>query len=278
MKGAKQTTLREQVAVSGIGVHSGLPVTLTLHPADADTGIVFLRVDADGRPSARSAPTCAPSPPPNSRPCWATPRARCARPPSTCWRRCAGSASTTPSSRSTAPKCRSWTAARPLSSRRSIRPASTARALPRRFIKVLKPVRVAKGDAFGELRPYEHGFRVEAEIEFDHPLIGRQALALDVEPETFRREIARARTFGFMQDVAQAVERGLRARRLVREHAGGHRRPRAQPGRLALRRRVRAPQGARRDRRSGACRRAAARRLPVGPRRPQAQPCGAVAR
>ena len=39
MKGAKQTTLCEQVAVSGVGVHSGLPVSLTLHPADDDTGI-----------------------------------------------------------------------------------------------------------------------------------------------------------------------------------------------------------------------------------------------
>ena len=48
MKGAKQTTLRDQVAVSGIGVHSGSPVTLTLHPADDDTGIVFQRVSADG--------------------------------------------------------------------------------------------------------------------------------------------------------------------------------------------------------------------------------------
>ena len=48
MKGAKQTTLRDQIAVSGIGVHSGSPVTLTLHPADDDTGIVFQRVTADG--------------------------------------------------------------------------------------------------------------------------------------------------------------------------------------------------------------------------------------
>ena len=48
MKGAKQTTLRHQVAVSGIGVHSGLPVTLTLHPADDDSGIVFQRVAPDG--------------------------------------------------------------------------------------------------------------------------------------------------------------------------------------------------------------------------------------
>ena len=48
MKGAKQTTLRDHVAVSGIGVHSGSPVNLTLHPADDDTGIVFQRVSADG--------------------------------------------------------------------------------------------------------------------------------------------------------------------------------------------------------------------------------------
>ena len=61
---------------------------------------------------------------------------------------------------------------------------------------------------YGELRPYAHGFRVEAEIEFDHPLIGQQALALDIEPETFRREIARARTFGFMKDVAKLWSAG----------------------------------------------------------------------
>ena len=53
------------------------------------------------------------------------------------------------------------------------------------------------------LRRRSHGFRVEAEIDFDHPLIGRQALSLDIEPNTFRREIARARTFGFMRDVAK---------------------------------------------------------------------------
>ena len=48
MKGAKQTTLRDEVAVSGVGVHSGRPVTLTLNPADDDAVIVFRRVFADG--------------------------------------------------------------------------------------------------------------------------------------------------------------------------------------------------------------------------------------
>ena len=79
---------------------------------------------------------------------------------------------------------------------------------PRRFIRVLKPVRVALRDAYGEFRPYARGFRVEAEIAFDHPAIGRQSLALDVRPDTFRREIARARTFGFMRDVSKLWSAG----------------------------------------------------------------------
>jgi len=74
---------------------------------------------------------------------------------------------------------------------------------------VLKPVRVATGDSYGELRPHPQGFRIELDIDFAHPLIGRQAFALDIEPETFRREMARARTFGFMRDVAKLWSAGF---------------------------------------------------------------------
>jgi UDP-3-O-[3-hydroxymyristoyl] N-acetylglucosamine deacetylase len=81
-------------------------------------------------------------------------------------------------------------------------------AAPRRFTKVLKPIRVMKDGAFGELRPYDRGFRVEVGIDFDHPLIGRQALAVEVGPATFRREIARARTFGFLRDVGKLWNAG----------------------------------------------------------------------
>ena len=48
MQAGRQTTLREQVAVSGIGIHSGSPGTVTLHPAEADTGIVFSRSGVNG--------------------------------------------------------------------------------------------------------------------------------------------------------------------------------------------------------------------------------------
>ncbi|HEY7232243.1 MAG TPA: UDP-3-O-acyl-N-acetylglucosamine deacetylase [Pseudolabrys sp.] len=208
MKGAKQTTLRHPVAVSGIGVHSGLPVTLTLHPADDDAGIVFQRIAANGSIEREI-------------------RADVRAVTATEFATVLGDAK--------GPLCS--TAEHLLAALRGLyvdnvvveidgpevpimdgsaaafvdaidQAGLTARALPRRYIEVLKPVSVAKDDAYGELRPYDHGFRVEAEIDFDHPLIGQQALSLDIEPDTFRREIARARTFGFMRDVAKLWSAG----------------------------------------------------------------------
>jgi UDP-3-O-[3-hydroxymyristoyl] N-acetylglucosamine deacetylase len=70
----------------------------------------------------------------------------------------------------------------------------------RRYIRVLKPVRIENGASWAEFLPYD-GTRFEVEIDFDSPAIGRQSLATDIDPEVFRRDIARARTFGFMKDV-----------------------------------------------------------------------------
>lgn len=208
MKGAKQTTLREHVAVTGVGVHSGKPATLTLHPGDDDTGIVFQRVTTDGSIEREI-------------------RADVRAVTATEFATVLGDAK--------GPICS--TAEHLLAALRGLnvdnvvveidgpevpimdgsaaafvdaldQAGLTTRALPRRYIEVVKPIRVARGQALGELRPYEHGFRVEAEIEFDHPLIGKQSLALDIKPNTFRTEIARARTFGFMKDVAQLWSAG----------------------------------------------------------------------
>jgi UDP-3-O-[3-hydroxymyristoyl] N-acetylglucosamine deacetylase len=79
----------------------------------------------------------------------------------------------------------------------------------RRFIQVLKPVQVVMGDSFGELRPHAAGFRAEIEIEFANPVIGHQSYVLDLSPERFRREICRARTFGFMNEVARLWSAGF---------------------------------------------------------------------
>ena len=69
-------------------------------------------------------------------------------------------------------------------------------------------MRVVKDDAIGELRPYARGCRIEAEIEFDDPVIGRQTLAVDVTPHVMRRDLARARTFGFLRDVTKLWNAG----------------------------------------------------------------------
>jgi UDP-3-O-[3-hydroxymyristoyl] N-acetylglucosamine deacetylase len=79
----------------------------------------------------------------------------------------------------------------------------------RRFIQVLKPVQVAMGNSFGELRPHANGFRAEVEIDFTNPVIGRQSFVLDLHPESFRRDISRARTFGCMNDVARLWSAGF---------------------------------------------------------------------
>lgn len=208
MKGAKQTTLRDEVTVTGVGVHSGRNVTLALLPADDDAGIVFRRVDAEGNIEREV-------------------RADVRAVTATEFATVLGDAS--------GPLCS--TAEHLLAALRGLQVDNviveidgpevpimdgsampfvealdqaglTDRALPRRFIEVIKPVQVVKDKSFGELRPYEHGFRVEAEIEFDHPLIGKQTLDVDLTPDTFRNEIARARTFGFMKDVSKLWSAG----------------------------------------------------------------------
>jgi UDP-3-O-[3-hydroxymyristoyl] N-acetylglucosamine deacetylase len=71
----------------------------------------------------------------------------------------------------------------------------------RRYLKVLRPVRVTQGKAFAELLPNERGFRLDVEIDFADAVIGRQRKACDLTTAFFRKEISRARTFGFMRDV-----------------------------------------------------------------------------
>lgn len=82
-------------------------------------------------------------------------------------------------------------------------------AAPRRFLQVLKPIQVKIGESVAELRPYANGFRADVEIDFANPVIGKQNFSLDLNPESFRREVSRARTFGCMSDVAKLLEAGF---------------------------------------------------------------------
>jgi UDP-3-O-[3-hydroxymyristoyl] N-acetylglucosamine deacetylase len=79
---------------------------------------------------------------------------------------------------------------------------------PRRAIKVLKTVTVRDGVRSVSLAP-GGALSVDFEIRFDNPLVGRQALSIDVSPESYESAIAPARTFGFLADVAWLHAQGL---------------------------------------------------------------------
>ena len=73
---------------------------------------------------------------------------------------------------------------------------------PKRFLRIKQPVQVQEQDKTARLEPYD-GFRLSFGIDFDHPVISSrgQNAVIDFSSTTFIREVSRARTFGFMQDV-----------------------------------------------------------------------------
>jgi UDP-3-O-[3-hydroxymyristoyl] N-acetylglucosamine deacetylase len=79
---------------------------------------------------------------------------------------------------------------------------------PRRAIRVLRPVEVTDGDRSITLTPAD-GFSVSFEIAYPHPMIGRQACYFAFSDGAFKRELARARTYGFLRDVGALKARGL---------------------------------------------------------------------
>jgi UDP-3-O-[3-hydroxymyristoyl] N-acetylglucosamine deacetylase len=80
--------------------------------------------------------------------------------------------------------------------------------LPRRAIKVLKPVQISSQGASAALLP-DHGFSMSFEIAFENPLIGSQEMMIAFEPDTFRSELSRARSFGMLDDVERLRAAGL---------------------------------------------------------------------
>ena len=205
--GSRQTTIAREVELSGTGVHSGAPVSLVLHPAEADTGYKFLvskrgriisEISADVR-SVKNLTLC------------------------TVIGDDTGVTVSTVEHLLAALRglsidnCYIEIDAREVPIMDGSAAAFVAaiddvgiRELqqPRKFIKELKPIRVQDGDCWGELIPHS-GFHLDVEIDFPSPLIGRQRLALEMSSGAFRNEIARARTFGFMRDVETLWKAGL---------------------------------------------------------------------
>jgi len=205
--GARQTTLAREIEVSGTGVHSGAPASVILHPAPADTGLRFL-VSKRGKIVSEIAADVS-----------------AVKNLTLCTVIGDDNGVTVGTVEHLLSALRGLSVDNcyiEIDSReipimdgsaiefvRALDEAGlTELAAPRKFIKVLKPVRVQEGNCWGELTPHS-GFHLDVEIDFPTPVIGRQRMSLDLNPGNYRNEIASARTFGFMRDVETLWKSGL---------------------------------------------------------------------
>ena len=203
----KQRTLKQTITTTGIGLHSGKKVTMTLKPAPANTGILFKRVDLQPPVIIDSHPE---------------------RVGETML--CTGLVTET-AKVATIEHLLSALAGLGIDNlwieidapEIPIMDGSDAPFLylilstgiqeldaPKRFIKITKPIEARKGDAWARLTPYA-GFKASFEIAFNHPAVNATAQQLEINfsSQAYASEVARARTFGFMRDVEMLRSRNL---------------------------------------------------------------------
>lgn len=203
----KQRTLKNVIRATGVALHTGEKVYLTLRPAPAETGIIFRRVDLDETPDIRACPENV-----------ADTRL------STTLERDGVRVSTVEHLMSafaglgidnayvdlTAPEV-------PIMDGSAgpfvflIQSAGIQEQLaPKRFMRIKKKTYIEEGDKWARFEPFE-GFKVSFAIEFDHPLFRTvpQIATVDFSTTSFVKEVSRARTFGFMRDIESLRQVGL---------------------------------------------------------------------
>jgi UDP-3-O-[3-hydroxymyristoyl] N-acetylglucosamine deacetylase len=203
----RQRTLKSFISASGVGLHTGRKVRMTLRPAPADTGIVFRRVDL-------AVPVDIPA------------RAELVGETrlSSCLVREGAKVYTVEHLMSALGGLGVDNAYVDLDGPEvPIMDGSAApfvllmqqagleqQAAPKRFLRVMRRVEVEDGDKWARLDPYE-GYRLAFSIDFKHPVIERstQSVTVDFAETSYLKEIARARTFGFMHEVEDLRENGL---------------------------------------------------------------------
>jgi UDP-3-O-[3-hydroxymyristoyl] N-acetylglucosamine deacetylase len=194
-----QTTLKSRVSLSGVGVHSGKAVSIHFNPADPDTGVVFSRIDLAGQQreirglvsEIGATDLCTVLGDPSGAHVATVEHLMAAL---------LGLGIDNVSIEIDGPEVPILDGSAAMFVDAFDLAGIEVQEARRRYIRVLKPVRIESGSSWAEFRPYS-GTRFEIDIEFDSPAIGRQSFATDIDPPRFRRDVARARTFGFMRDV-----------------------------------------------------------------------------
>ncbi len=207
IKAVNQGTLKAPIHCTGVALHSGAPVSMTLHPADIDSGIFFKRTDIAGGGALIPAK----------------------------WNRAVGTRLCTTlgnEDRVTIGTVEHLMAALagcgidnalievngpevPIMDG-SAEPfvfliecaGIVSQPAPRRIIRIEKPITVRKGQYSASLFPGD-GFSVRFEIDFDSAAVSRQTISMGLGNGTFKKELARARTFGFLHEVEELRAAGL---------------------------------------------------------------------
>lgn len=203
----KQRTLKKAISATGVGLHNGEKVTLTLRPAAADTGIVFKRVDLPQPNEIQATPSAVH----DTRMCSAL-EANGVRVATVehIMSALAGlgvdnvyvdvNASEIPiMDGSSGPFVFLLQEA-----------GIVEQAAAKKFIRVKKMVEVIEGDKWVRFEPY-HGFKIDFTINFNHPVFEHSGnnVKLDFAADSYIKEISRARTFGFMHEVEYLRSNGL---------------------------------------------------------------------
>jgi UDP-3-O-[3-hydroxymyristoyl] N-acetylglucosamine deacetylase len=203
----RQRTLKNVISATGVGLHTGEKVYMTLRPAAVDTGIVFRRIDLPQVVDIKATP-------------YAVGDTRLA----SCLQKDGASIGTVEHLMSALSGLGVDNAYIDLSAPEV--PIMDGSAGPfvfllqsagieeqnaaKRFIRILKTVEVRERDKWVRLEPY-NGFKIDLAIEFNHPVFDRtrQTVGIDFSSTSFIKEVSRARTFGFMQDVESMRSQGL---------------------------------------------------------------------
>jgi len=203
----RQRTLKSLISASGVGLHTGQKVTMKLRPALPDTGIVFRRIDL-------ASPVDIPG------------RADLVGDTrlSSCLVKDGVRVSTVEHLMSALGGLGVDNAYVDLdAAEMPIMDGSASpfvlliqqagieeQGAPKRFLRVLRRIEAKHGDKWARLDPYE-GYKLSFSIDFKHPVIERstQSVSIDFAETSYLKEIARARTFGFMHEVEDLRESGL---------------------------------------------------------------------
>jgi len=200
-----QKTIRKAVQVEGVGIHSGEKTTLTFKPAPANTGVYFVRSDLPNRPflkvSLRNVQAV------SYQTTLGGPHFQVAT-----IEHCVSALSALRIDNIyielNGPEIPICDGSAQCFLQALLRGELIELNESRKYCYITEPISYIEGDKSAYVLPY-HGLRLSIAIDFPHPAIGSQSLDIEVNEQTFVREIASARTFGFMKDVESLKAVGL---------------------------------------------------------------------